>query len=634
MKIKVILKITLGLIVFNNSVLYAESSPYPSFFSPEDVREVLPSTPPPSLPPSTPPPTLPPVTPPPTLPPSTPPVTPPPTLPPSTPPVTPPPTLPPSSPPPTLPPTQPPSICESKVGIKILRDQNWGLSTKFVNEIRNLAPSNDSRCLNQQVDASFAYCDSLGIPREPHPAYPGSTTMVSGFDDCVSYYFLGSIELDGTIKNSPISSNAVHTQCLYSPNMQRGIVSMIGSVLSEGQKEADKGPTNGNCLKPVDMGSYGRVGFVIGSEGFVFFDSQCKSVAPPEKNIEQCIAGNLYYNPSPISLLIENDAGVNDSTIVRFPLDNGLCENCVFEWKASKKAPLLVYDPEKTGKITSASQLFGNWTFGGKHLASNVSLPDKFESSKWSNGYEALGTLDSNHDSVISGVELKSVRLWKDENQNGVSEIGEVVDLSEFEIKELYYKNPIKDVETGNVFLNKGFGRNIKGNFSYGKSVDWYAMGSNSASELIAKKQVFSELNKNEVLDNIEITDVIAAQKLLSVPINGIWDWMSEDSELFGILMLFEDKEHLKFTGTTFSQTNLLDSPDLEQKKALAVRKLTGEIQDDAYSFTVSTSTGYVKSKFYFSSENKINGITRVYTAKGSKQSLYYRWTANRRTKN
>ena len=83
----------------------------------------------------------------------------------------------------------------------------------------------------------------------------------------------------------------------------------------------------------------------------------------------------------------------------------------------------LVYDAAGSGRIDSATQLFGNVTF----------------MMFWRNGYEALATLDDNDDGVVAGRELYHLAIWRDVNGNGVSESGEVYSLSSYGIRELQF---------------------------------------------------------------------------------------------------------------------------------------------------------------------------------------------------
>jgi hypothetical protein len=84
----------------------------------------------------------------------------------------------------------------------------------------------------------------------------------------------------------------------------------------------------------------------------------------------------------------------------------------------------LVYDPNRSGKVTSGLSLFGNVTFW----------------LFWETGYDALSALDDNGDGVLSGKELDGLALWHDANGNGVCDPGEVKSLSEWGIVALSCK--------------------------------------------------------------------------------------------------------------------------------------------------------------------------------------------------
>jgi tetratricopeptide (TPR) repeat protein len=79
-----------------------------------------------------------------------------------------------------------------------------------------------------------------------------------------------------------------------------------------------------------------------------------------------------------------------------------------------KDAGWLVYDADGRGEITSALQWFGSVTFW----------------LFWNNGYEALAALDDNGDGELHAEELRHLAIWRDANQNGVSEKGEVRSLA------------------------------------------------------------------------------------------------------------------------------------------------------------------------------------------------------------
>jgi hypothetical protein len=87
----------------------------------------------------------------------------------------------------------------------------------------------------------------------------------------------------------------------------------------------------------------------------------------------------------------------------------------------SPSTGILVWDPERAGRISSGRQLFGSvtwWVF-------------------FDNGYQALDTLDDNRDGALRGAELDGLAVWFDRNENGVSDTGEVVPVAQLEIVEI-----------------------------------------------------------------------------------------------------------------------------------------------------------------------------------------------------
>jgi hypothetical protein len=74
---------------------------------------------------------------------------------------------------------------------------------------------------------------------------------------------------------------------------------------------------------------------------------------------------------------------------------------------------ILVWDPQRTGVVSSGLQLFGNATWW----------------MMWRDGYRALAALDDNRDGWLAGPELAGVAVWVDRNQNGRSDAGEVIPI-------------------------------------------------------------------------------------------------------------------------------------------------------------------------------------------------------------
>ncbi len=123
----------------------------------------------------------------------------------------------------------------------------------------------------------------------------------------------------------------------------------------------------------------------------------------------------IIINPGAKSLADTVAPGVS----VTFDLD-GSGTNRRWPW-LTPDTGLLVWDPDRTGRITSGRQLFGS-----------VSWWIMFDT-----GYQALDALDDNRDGLLSGDELRGVRVWFDRNSDGKSESAEVVDLAALNITAL-----------------------------------------------------------------------------------------------------------------------------------------------------------------------------------------------------
>ena len=97
---------------------------------------------------------------------------------------------------------------------------------------------------------------------------------------------------------------------------------------------------------------------------------------------------------------------------------------------------LLALDKNGNGKIDNGSELFGN------HTVSNTAYG--YTDPKATNGYEALKTYDINNDNVIDEKDeiFSKLKIWKDENLNGITDEGELSSLADNNIKniDLSYK--------------------------------------------------------------------------------------------------------------------------------------------------------------------------------------------------
>ncbi len=127
---------------------------------------------------------------------------------------------------------------------------------------------------------------------------------------------------------------------------------------------------------------------------------------------------------------------INRDARVRFDLD-GTGRQLEWQW-ITPDAAWLVFDPQHTGKITSAIQMFGNRTF-------LLFCPD---------GYQALSLLDDNRDGTLTGHELDGLALWRDANANGISDPGEVRPVTSHGITALSTRS--QQHETGIPFSPNG----------------------------------------------------------------------------------------------------------------------------------------------------------------------------------
>ena len=113
------------------------------------------------------------------------------------------------------------------------------------------------------------------------------------------------------------------------------------------------------------------------------------------------------------------DMLVNENASAKFDL-NGFNDGSTWPW-VTRKAGILCWDPENSGKITSGRQLFGNSTFW----------------MFFKDGYAALASLDDDQNGWLEGKELKGISVWIDRNENAVSDQGEVVQAASYGISRI-----------------------------------------------------------------------------------------------------------------------------------------------------------------------------------------------------
>lgn len=110
------------------------------------------------------------------------------------------------------------------------------------------------------------------------------------------------------------------------------------------------------------------------------------------------------------------DGLINENANAKFDL-SGFNDGTKWPW-VTKKAGILCWDPENSGKITSGRQLFGTSTFW----------------MFFKDGYAALASLDDDENGWLEGKEFKGISVWIDRNENAVSDQGEVIPASSYGI--------------------------------------------------------------------------------------------------------------------------------------------------------------------------------------------------------
>lgn len=263
-------------------------------------------------------------------------------------------------------------------------------------------------------------------------------------------------------------------------------------------------------------------------------DSNCQPLEPWKEQLIKdagCALNTVRFTEwtSPVSLLWTEDVKIKEvESRSRFPLNPDQSGRW-FIWRASGLTPLLVWDPEAKGSITTASQLFGTRTWN----------------KEWKNGYEPLSSLDTDKNGWLEGEELKSIHLWFDFDQDGVSDSGEVRALSIVGVEAIGTNPNLTDDKNGHIFADQGFRRKTSNGVITGRSVDWF---SDVVDEDLDSAAYLPPLT-DESRKRFEVTDAKPNDSVA-----GIWIWRAIDpngDELIenlptGVLTLYAEKNELK----------------------------------------------------------------------------------------
>jgi hypothetical protein len=382
----------------------------------------------------------------------------------------------------------------------------------------------------------------------------------------------------------------------------------------------------------------------------VVFNEQCGVIAYDDKIDNRRVCSNTTYrgrivpNESPIVLLWNRDADLNRAvSLTTFPLDPRK-KGKVYQWKAGADAPLLVYDPEGTGKIVSATQLFGNWTFGHTDPArvrrTSLTSPQEMSKPLWQNGYEALALLDEDKNGEVSGAEREGLALWFDRNQDGISDIGEVQDLIAAGVERLSVTFDGRDAE-GDLYSTAGFSRRLpNGELLTLRTVDWFSPAFDSKQDALAalspaaqdSSAAVSPVHDNEP----ERATVVTASKF-----NGTWRYSLDDpgTEGFskasqlgyntGVMRLSVDGDG-EVTGFTVSESPVTSTSDAASSIAF-IQPLKGRLIDPKtieFKLERVAGGGDLTSRVTLLDSGELRGSTQADAsqANGDRKSVSYSW--------
>lgn len=478
------------------------------------------------------------------------------------------------------------------------------------------------------MQAIAARCDN---PNWQVQQFAGLQTQGDGGDDCIAANLISYPRFDSG------SSNKVYGDFYKDRNAKATTAFATAQHIEE---ECSRSNTIADCTN-----WQGRVRELIESgkrfqrelnanSGGVVYDKQCRAVSDADPN--QICDAELHTRISPVSLIWDKGSDLNDEvSVVNFIL-NPYAENKWYAWKASKNAPLLVYDPEKKGIIKDAKQLFGDWTFGGKKLAS-LDAKEKV-ATKWRHGFEALATLDYDQDGQVSGLELKDLSLWFDKNRDGVSDLGEVVDIRKMGVVALYYQVDEETKDSKDLYLKTGYQRILDGKLVIGEAVDWYGEESDSKldiiSDLVSKGQLAKE---DKEVEHFRETKDIGLSKF-KTDFSGLWKWELEDQKnSLGEFSLLQIEDRGFFVNGVSLSELPVNSEQSEVKSAIERKFFYGEKEVDSrgresLKFSLSYQGVKLESIAYLDQDGKtLFGETTAHYIQDNKQaSVVYRWRGTR----
>ncbi|MDR2338120.1 MAG: hypothetical protein LBE20_05685 [Deltaproteobacteria bacterium] len=426
------------------------------------------------------------------------------------------------------------------------------------------------------------------------------------FDELANYSSAGNAT---TIANNAFWVGEVD-DCLLDKTLSRvGALNLLSELVAQGLH-----PTQYNTSSSA--GEHLPSGLTTNQ---VYIDASCNVVAGDPNDLTERVCGDLTINTylTPLSLVWERIKDKPSFSASNFQLDPKQ-ENKWYVWKASADMPLLVYhkptgwfESENKIKVTSVEQLFGQYTFG----------------KNWLDGFSALASLDKNQDGEVSGKELDNLYLWFDNNQNGVSEEGEVKDLKKAGVTTLYYKRDRDDTLTGDIVGIVGYKRIKDKQIVKGSIVDWMS------------KQAYSNKFDALVSAKKEEKEIVALAK--KPYFGGVWSWVLDQkvvaknmANIFGTFVMSDN-------GNTVKGISIIDIPTTSKSylQTIGIRQFVPFValrneEANEIKFLTQTQDGLVTENTITLSEDgrMLYGVSRSEmwktTAKKEKKLVHYTWKA------
>ena len=181
---------------------------------------------------------------------------------------------------------------------------------------------------------------------------------------------------------------------------------------------------------------------------------------------------------------------------------------------------LLALDLDGNGQIDHGGELFGNQTL----------LSD---GSRAKNGFEALKQYDSNGNGKIDAGDAvwQKLKIWRDANQDGYTDEGELVDLDGAGIKAINLKYNERNITDEHGHSHRQFG-----------SVEWADGGQSAAVDVWFKTDTARSSYYNDVLHSAEIDALPEVAAFGNV--YHLRDAMSRDDELLALVKAYVATEN------------------------------------------------------------------------------------------